>query len=150
MKKISKILLAFLFLFFITGCNKEAVVEPSEPEEVKKVTIINTESDSRPYAVVVNNSNVAVKVQTGLNQAYMIYEIPVEGYLTRLLAFYKDADDLTIGTIRSVRHNFYDYAFEQDAILVCYGWSHYAKDDANKTKIDYINGLFDNAFWRDN
>lgn len=151
-----KLFLIFLIcIFFLCGCGKkEPVVEELPPEEenivTEKVDIVDPNSNTRPFAVVVNNSAVAVKVQTGLQSAYMVYEIPVEGGLTRLLAFYKDIDDLTIGTIRSARHNFLDYAWEQDAIFVHYGWSHYAKDDIIKTKINNVNGLSDTAFWREN
>ena len=120
-------------------------------EQERKVDVININSKTRPYAISVNNTPVAVKVQTGLNKAYLVYEIPTEGNTSRLLALYKDIDeDLTIGTIRSSRHNFIDYALESDAIFVHYGWSHYAEDDQKKGSINYINGLFDKPFWRNN
>ncbi len=121
------------------------------PVNEAKVDIIDINSKTRPYAVSVNNTPVAVKVQTGLNKAYLVYEIPTEGNTSRLLALYKDInEDLTIGTIRSARHNFIDYALESDAIFVHYGWSHYAEDDQKKGSINYINGLFDKSFWRNN
>ena len=134
----------------------EAVVETKNEENgeetnKEKVDIIDINSKTRPYAVVVNNTPVAVKVQTGLNKAYIVYEIPTEGFTSRLMALFKDVDeDLTIGTIRSSRHNFVDYALESDAIYVHYGWSHYAEDDERSKSIDYINGLFDSPFWRNN
>lgn len=109
----------------------------------EKVDIIDINSKTRPYAVVVNNTNVAVKVQEGLNKAYLVYEIPTEGNTSRLLALYKDIKkDLTIGTIRSARHNFVDFALESDAIFVCFGWSHYAEDELKKGSIDYFQGLY--------
>ena len=126
-------------------------IDNVEPSEDGNVDIINIYSKTRPYAICVNNTPVAVKVQTGLNKAYLVYEIPTEGNTSRLLALYKDLDeDLTIGTIRSARHNFIDYALESDAIFVHYGWSHYAKDDETAGSINFINGLFDAPFWREN
>ena len=117
----------------------------------EKVDIIDVNSKTRPYAIVVNNTPVAVKVQEGLNKAYIVYEIPTEGFTSRLMALYKDInEDLTIGTIRSSRHNFIDFALESDAIYVHYGWSHYAEDDERGASINYINGLFDSPFWRNN
>lgn len=131
--------------------NTEIQAEDSINEVKEKVDIINTQSKLRPYAISINNTPVAVKVQTGLNKAYLVYEIPTEGNTSRLLALYKDIDeDLTIGTIRSSRHNFVDYALESDAIFVHYGWSHYAEDDEKAGSINYINGLFDKPFWRNN
>ena len=133
--------------------NTEIISNNEETKEAKdsKVDIIDINSKSRPYAIAINNTPVAVKVQTGLNKAYMVYEIPTEGNTSRLLALYKDIEeDLTIGTIRSSRHNFIDYALESDAIYVHYGWSHYAEDEEKSGVINYINGLFDKPFWRNN
>ena len=116
-----------------------------------KVDIIDVNSNSRPYAVVVNNTAVAVKVQEGLNKAYVIYEIPTEGNTSRLLALYKDIqEDLVIGTITSARHDFIDYALESDAIFCCFGWSHYAEKDMKAGSIDYLQGLFGYPYYRNN
>ena len=117
-----------------------------------KVDIIDVESKTRPIAVSINNTPVAVKVQTGLNKAYLLYEIPTEGYTARLIAFFKDVDDTRVGTIRSARHNMLDYAFESDAIFVAFGWSHYAKDDmSGKHLIDYVQGIVgEGGMWREN
>lgn len=116
-----------------------------------KVDIIDINSNSRPYAVVVNNTAVAVKVQEGLNKAYVVYEIPTEGNTSRLLALYKDIqEDLVIGTIRSARHDFIDYALESDAIFCCFGWSHYAEKDMKGGSIDYLQGLFGYPYYRNN
>lgn len=126
--------------------------ENSADEVIKaKVDIIDVNSKTRPYAVVVNNTAVAVKVQEGLNKAYLVYEIPTEGNTSRLLALYKDVkEDLVIGTIRSARHNFIDFALESDAIFCCFGWSHYAEDDMKSGSIDYLQGLFGGPFYRNN
>lgn len=116
-----------------------------------KVDIIDINSNSRPYAVVVNNTAVAVKVQEGLNKAYVVYEIPTEGNTSRLLALYKDIqEDLVIGTIRSARHDFIDYALESDAIFCCFGWSKHAEKDMKSGSVDYLQGLFGYPFYRNN
>ncbi len=150
-----KAVVLILLVFVCFGCGKKEEEKPevSEPiieETPKEITVIDVNSKTRPYAIVVNNSTVAVKVQTGLQKAYLVYEFPVEGGLTRLMALYKDVSDLTVGTIRSSRHNFLDYAMEHDAIFVHYGWSHYAEDDEKELKYDYINGIFGGPFWREN
>lgn len=125
--------------------------ESKEVEFEEKVDIIDVNSKSRPYAVSVNNTSVAVKVQEGLNKAYLVYEIPTEGNTSRLLALYKDInEDLVVGTIRSARHNFVDFALESDAIFCCFGWSHYAEADMKNGSIDYLQGLFGGPFYREN
>lgn len=154
---VSLILLGML-VYKITSSNKKMDTSENfsenvqQPEvEQEKVDIIDINSKSRPYAISVNNTAVAVKVQEGLNKAYLVYEIPTEGNTSRILALYKDIqEDLTIGTIRSARHNFIDFALESDAIFVCFGWSHYAEDDMKAGSIDYIQGLYGGPFWRNN
>ena len=119
--------------------------------ETAEVDIIDLNSNSRPYAVAVNNTPVAVKVQEGLNKAYLVYELPTEGYTSRVLALYKDIEeDLVIGTVRSARHNFIDYALESDAIFCCFGWSHYAEDELKAGGIDYLQGLYGGPYYRNN
>ena len=56
------------------------------------VDIIDVNSKTRPFAVSVNNTPVAVQVQTGLNKAYIVYELPTESYTCRLLALFKVED----------------------------------------------------------
>lgn len=158
MKK--KFLLFFMFvsILFCCACGKkeEPVIENQEPDGNKdvvteeKIKIVDMESNSRPYAVVVNNYPGAVKVQTGLSDAYMVYEVPVEGGMSRSIALYKDKAPEKIGTIRSARHNFLDYVLENDAIFVHFGYSHYAKKQIPTLGINNINGLSDSPFWREN
>ena len=131
-----------------SATNEEISVE--EERVVEKVDIVDLNSTTRPFAIVVNNTPVAVKVQEGLNKAYLVYELPTEGGTSRLLALFKDVDDSTVATIRSARHNFIDYALESNAIFVCFGWSHYAQDDMKAGSINYIQGLIDSPFWRNN
>lgn len=154
-------LLLLISILFLTACGKKTKTEENnsnipdnngsnEVQEIKKVNIVDLESNTRPYAVVINNFPGAVKVQTGLNDAYMIYEMPVEGGMSRSLALYKDKYPKKIGTVRSARHNFLDYVLENDALFVHFGYSHYAQDDIPKLGINNINGLSDSPFWREN
>ena len=115
--------------------------------EEKKVEIFN--GDKRPIAVMIDNVGDA-RPQAGLNDAYIVYEIIVEGNLTRLMALYKDADLEKIGPIRSSRHYFLDYALENDAIYVHFGWSPQAQSDIKKLAVDNINGMAESStsFWR--
>lgn len=153
-----KVALLIFIIFFSFGCTRNesltsSVDEADTTENIsgpQDISIIDVNSTSRPLAIVINNSSVAVKVQTGLQQAYIVYEFPVEGYQSRLMAIYKDVDDLKIGTIRSARHNFLDYAMEHDAVFVHFGWSHYAEDDEKNLGYDYINGIYGGPFWREN
>ena len=123
----------------------QELIPEEEPE--KEVEIFN--GNSRPIAVMIDNVGDA-RPQAGLNDAYMVYEIIVEGQQTRLMALFKDVDLKKIGPIRSSRHYFLDYALENDAIYVHYGWSPKAKTDIPSLNVDNINGMVESSssFWR--
>lgn len=142
------------FIFFKNKDENNTKVEQNNNtpvEEVKELQILDLESDSRPIAVMINNIGVARKHHVGLQDAYMVYELIVEGGLTRLMALYKDADTAKIGSVRSSRHYYLDYALENDAVYVHWGYSDYAKNDISKLKVANINGLIygNKYFWKD-
>lgn len=73
----------------------------------------------RPVAIMINNLNKAQTVQTGLNDAQLIFETYVEGGITRLMAVYEDIGSVgQIGTVRSARYPFVDLALSLQAIYV--------------------------------
>lgn len=160
-KKSSKITLLFVLIILLLGGGylayqyfyKEEVpfmdeekIEPEKP----KVQIINEETKSRPYGVMINNIAVARKYHSGLQDAYLVYEMIVEGGITRLYALFLDTDTARIGPVRSARPYYLDYAMENDAYFVHWGFSEQAKSDIASYKIQNINGLYQaKYFWRD-
>ena len=120
-----------------------------EEKEEPKLQIVDEESDSRIIAVMINNNHAAWP-HAGLQDAFLNYEIIVEGGITRILSLYKDAATEKIGSVRSARHYFLDYAMENDAIYVHHGRSPQALEDIESYNIDNIEGLYDeDGFWRD-
>jgi hypothetical protein len=119
----------------------------TEEEEEKQVQIYS--GTDRAIAVMIDNHKSAWP-QAGLNQAYIVYEIIVEGGESRLMAVFKGVDLEKIGPVRSSRHYFLDYAMENDAIYVHYGWSPQAESDIKTYKINNINGITQSStdFWR--
>lgn len=139
----------------ILADNNEIEAKENENEEVpeeiieeKKVQIYS--GDERPIAVMLDNSKASWP-QAGLNDAYLVYEIIVEGGETRLMALFKGANLDKIGSLRSARHYFLDYALENDAIYVHFGWSPQAQSDISKLDVENINGLQQSSkhFWRE-
>ena len=123
--------------------------EYKEKEEEPKLQIVDEDSNSRIIAVMINNNHAAWP-HAGLQDAFLNYEIIVEGGITRILSLFKDADTEKIGSVRSARHYFLDYAMENDAIYVHHGRSPQALEDIENYNIDNIEGLYDeNGFWRD-
>lgn len=115
----------------------------------KKVNIVDVNTKSRPYAVMVNNVEGARKLQSGLQDAYLIYEMMVEGGITRYLALFLDQNTERIGSIRSARHYYLDYALENDAIYVHHGYSPQAREDWNSLGVDRIEVNESTTGWRD-
>ena len=129
------------------------VINSSENEtgtivaEVPGVQIFK--GSDRPIAVMIDN-NVYAQPQAGLNDAYMVYEIIVEGGESRLMALFKGVSLDKIGPVRSSRHYFLDYALENDVIYVHYGWSPQAQSDISTLGVNNINGISETTkeFWR--
>lgn len=115
--------------------------------EQKKVEIFK--GNDRPIAVMIDNSEEAWP-QAGLNKAYIVYEIVAEGGITRLMALFKGQNIEKIGPIRSSRHYYLDYALENDAIYVHFGWSPQAESDIKTLAVNNINGITESSssFWR--
>lgn len=106
--------------------------------EEKEVQIFK--GNDRPIAIMIDNHSDAWP-QAGLQKAYMVYEIVVEGGETRLMALFKGADVEKIGPVRSARHYFLDYAMENDAIYTHFGESPQADSDIRKYSINEIDGI---------
>ncbi len=116
---------------------EEEVVE--EPEDKRQVIEERTEVNGkiqsyltgqwtsteqalrRPIAVMIPNNRPAMP-QYGLSRAGIIYEAPVEGRITRLMAVFEDFDDLErIGPVRSSRDYFVYVAMGYEAIYCNWG-----------------------------
>ncbi len=156
MKKILKFLIILILIGGITyggivlfnkDNNKQIVNDKDNSENENKeevipeVQIVDVNSKSRPFAVMINNLGAARPYHTGLQDAYLVYEIIVEGGITRYLALYKDKYPETVGSVRSARHYYLDYVLENDAFYVHWGWSPQAQSDIKTLGIDNFNGL---------
>lgn len=118
------------------------------PEEGPQVQIVNVNSKTRPYAVMINNNHAAWP-QCGLQDAYLVYEIIAEGGVSRMMALFKDTYPTKVGSVRSARHYFMDYADENDAIYIHWGGSPQAY--SKMSSIDDLDGiaLEGSMFFRD-
>ena len=151
------VLLAAMMVFSACGKSEPASTEPDiyavDPEEEFDpfyADMIEKEN-VRPIAVMIDNDSDAARPQIGLEDAYMVYEIVVEGRATRFMALFKNHELEKVGPVRSSRHYFLDYALEHDAIYAHAGWSPKAANDISSLKINNINGLTASSktFWRD-
>ena len=75
----------------------------------------------RAMAMIIPNNKPALP-QYGISQASIVFEAPVEGRITRLLAYFEDYDDLErIGPARSARDYFIYDAMGKQAIFCNWG-----------------------------
>jgi len=101
------------------------------PQEVAK---------KRPLAIMLNNTSVALPM-SGVSEASVIYECPVEGRITRWMGIYEDWEDLSrIGSVRSCRLYYLHFAQEFDAVYSHFGQAVYALKDLNSGEYDVLSG----------
>ncbi|OIO52279.1 hypothetical protein COY93_01865 [Candidatus Uhrbacteria bacterium CG_4_10_14_0_8_um_filter_58_22] len=106
--------------------------------------------EGRLFTVVLDNIAVA-RPAASIAAATLVWEAPVEGGITRLLALFRDSADLRrIGPVRSVRPYFVDWTEEYGAVLTHVGGSPQA------LSLLHGSGLFEldemrqgGYFWRD-
>lgn len=108
---------------------------------------------SRAVAVMTENTKEALP-QYGINSAGVLYEAPVEGSITRMMAIYEDYADLTqIGNVRSCRPYYAEFAAEFDAIYVHFGQSVHGEQLLATGIVDNLSGLdgsLGDTFYRTN
>lgn len=177
-KRTLALLLAAWMLLALAGCGKEPEPEP-EPEPAEKteplpppepepepepyvpagtnpLTGLPMEpeyEDLRPVAVMLNNLKAA-QPQLGVSLADIIYEVPVEGGITRMLGLYQSVEGIEVlGSVRSARPYFVELALGHDAVYVHAGGSQEAYADLRSWKVDHMDGVRGGEdakiFWRD-
>lgn len=156
MKKILSLILVVIMCFMVVSCKKQEEKQPqvNEVEEIKEEVVKEKYNDNndRPIAVMIDNDGRSSWPHSGLEDAYLIYEMYVEGGATRLMALFKGTDTKKIGPVRSARHYYFDYAFEHNAMYTAFGWSPRAGAELPNIGLDYINGIKGKDygyFWRE-
>lgn len=96
-------------------------------------------ANRRPIAVMIPNNSPAMP-QYGISKASIIYEAPVEGRITRLMAVFEDFDDLDrIGPVRSSRDYFVYVAMGYEAIYCNWGLARpYVEELINRDTVQNI------------
>ncbi|MBQ4289416.1 MAG: DUF3048 domain-containing protein [Clostridia bacterium] len=100
--------------------SEQPEVVPSENTSLTTGITYDTPQTFYPVQVQIENSSAA-RPQTGLNEADIIYEAPVEGTITRFTVIFNDNHPVVAGPVRSLRMNFLGIQREWDSILVHYG-----------------------------
>lgn len=109
--------------------------------------------NNRPVAVMLNNLKAA-QPQLGVSRADIIYEVPAEGGITRMLGVYQTLEGVgNLGSIRSSRSYYLELALGLDALYVHAGGSPGAYRDIPAWGVDNLDGVRGGEdakiFWRD-
>ena len=119
----------------------EEVVDTGFISRLTGETMSEEDASKRPVAIMIENTTDALP-QYGLNSAGVIYECPVEGGLTRLMALFDDYSGLEqIGNVRSCRPYYVYFAREFDAIYIHVGQSIHGEVLLDTGIVDDINAL---------
>lgn len=123
--------------------------EEPEPENINYLTGLADISEEaigmRPVAVMVSNVSAAMP-QYGVSDADIIFEIPVEGGLTRFMALYADYTQVPdICSIRSCRDYFPSISEGFDAFYIHWGMDSSILAHYNALDLDSFNGMYDDG-----
>lgn len=135
------------------------LIEPSEPRT--KMNPVNgtllTEEEFADYSTripvaVMMNNHVASRPQSGLIYADIVYEAIAESGITRYMPVYWGNIPEKVGTIRSVRQYYLEWASEYDPVLIHDGYasSEDPRIDAGGNIYRYsIKSISTQGAWRD-
>ena len=168
MKIRREIIIILSLLILISACSKPVELEEKEEEGAEIVeetedveeplkyictltgleVLDEADINQRPIAVMIDNE-INARPQSGLDSADIVYEMPVEGNITRYMAIYHHLSSEKIGPVRSARSYFIDKALEFNGIYVHCGGSPQALKDLDVLKVDTFNDLKGTpVFWR--
>ncbi|HNX75192.1 MAG TPA: DUF3048 domain-containing protein [Candidatus Rifleibacterium sp.] len=116
-----------------------SATKPPETSDKPAPTVPEGTGVMRPLAIMIENHNQS-RPQSGLDQADVVYEIPVEGGITRFMAIFTRLPGI-IGPVRSCREYFVDRALEIDALYVHCGGSPLGYAYISKRKINSIDEI---------
>ncbi len=164
LKRSIALLLALIMLFGLTACggkdNEEeetteatttevtTTAAPVTPEKINRLTGLSTLSKEaygkRPVAIMINNVRAALP-QYGISDADLMFEVIVEGGITRMMAVYGDYTKVpNVCSVRSCRYYYPILAYGLDAVYICFGSNEtFGTPTLKRLGIDYFNGAAD-------
>jgi len=145
----------FVYTYDILGRNtQDSFIKDSEDKTTLVESPLNGAmieqryAESRPYAVMIEN-HPASRPQSGLDKASVVYEVLVEGGITRFMAIYLENSATEIGPVRSARPYYLDWVLGLSSFYVHAGGSEEAL--ARLITDDILDLNHDKShFWRSN
>lgn len=135
---------------------KTKPVAPSliSPRRLDGMPVATADANKWPIAVMIENAAFdGVRPQAGLSRALMVYEVIVEGGITRFMAVFGGEQASLIGPVRSARDTYLEFASELHAVYTHAGGSYTAMQSLwNFKELTNLDALSADGkyFWRDN
>lgn len=113
--------------------------------------VATADANNLPICVMIENAAFSgVRPQSGLAAASIVYEVIVEGGITRLMAVYAGEQTDPVGPVRSARDTYIEFASEIDCMYTHAGGSETAMAALDGLKLKNLDALREGKyFWRD-
>lgn len=116
--------LVWYFMFRDNGTGNPVTAKKTENvNPLTGLAVKKGELPSRPVVVSTDNDNSDARPQSGIGQADIVYEVPIEGGGSRYEPIYFSKMPKQCGPTRSARPYIVDIAREYKAVFVHNGWS---------------------------
>lgn len=122
------------------------------PRHLDGLVVAAADANKVPACVMIENAAFdGVRPQAGLSAAQVVYEVIVEGGITRLMAVFAGEKADTVGPVRSARDTYLEFASELNCAYAHAGGSYTALQAIPNFDMRDLDGLREPKwFWRDN
>lgn len=121
------------------------------PRRIDGMMVAREDANDIPSCVMIENAAFGgVRPQSGLNSASVVYEVIVEGGITRFMAVFAGEQSDEVGPIRSARDTYLEFASEYDCMYTHAGGSYTAMTAIPRFGLRDLDALRESQFfWRD-
>lgn len=153
----------FLAIFFLPGCSSNELPKSQTKKELKSqkkvkpvyycpfcgLKVEKKSQIKRSSLVIKVENSPDARPQSGLSKACLIYEFPVEGFITRFNVIYLHGESETVGPVRSGRLPDLEILGQYQGVLVFSGASKKVMRELRASPFLLLDhGGHGNLFWR--
>lgn len=128
----------------VTNINATTVEElPTVlPRQIDGIEVAREDANKTLVCVMIENAAFdGVRPQSGLSAASVVYEVVVEGGITRLMAVFAGEEAESVGPVRSARDTYLEFASELDCAYTHAGGSYTAMQSIPRFELKDLDAL---------